>query len=301
MKKHWALVAMLFLVLFVVGCAAGKTARSDMAEPPGGAVAPEPQGGYDGGVGDDYVQDTVEERKSIADGSYAAAEQKLIRTAHIDMDVENIDAALAAIADTAKAEGGYLAKSSVFGADEMRRATLSVRLPAEKLEQFLAEIKKLGKVKSSSVGEDDVTLRYVDLEARIRNLARQEERLLAILERAETVEDILRIEKELGRVRGELEALTAEFRYLQDRVDYATVQLSLTETPAASRTVTGSGLKGVWQRGLNGLVRSINGLISGLGSLIVFLLSALPYLVIIALVAIPLYRRLRKSKNSHTD
>ncbi|HHX73847.1 MAG TPA: DUF4349 domain-containing protein [Firmicutes bacterium] len=240
----------------------------------------------------------MESQKSIADGSYAAAEQKLIRTAHLAMDVENMETALAAITDMAKAAGGYLAKSSVYGTDEMRRAEMSVRLPAEKLEQFLAEIKKLGKVRSSSTGEDDVTLHYVDLEARIRNLARQEERLLAILERAETVEDILRIERELARVRGDLEALTAEFRYLQDRVDYATVQLSLTESLAASQTVTSSGLKGVWQRGINGLVRSVNGLISGLGNLIVFLLSALPFLVIIVLVAIPVLRRLRKNKNN---
>ncbi|NLM46475.1 MAG: DUF4349 domain-containing protein [Firmicutes bacterium] len=298
MKKHWILVVLLLLCMLVAGCAAGKTA-SDVAETPGEAVAPAPQGDYRG-AGDDYDQDAMEEQKSIADGSYAAAEQKMIRTAHVDMDVENMDAALAAVTDTAKAAGGYLARSSVYGADEMRRASISVRLPAEKLEQFLADIKELGKVNNSSLGEDDVTLQYVDLEARIRNLTRQEERLLAILERAETVEDILRIEKELGRVRGDLEALTAEFRYLKDRVDYATVQLSLTETPIASRTVTGSGLKGVWQRGINGLIRSVNGLISGLGSIIVFLLSALPYLVIIALAAIAVLRRLRRNKNSHT-
>lgn len=137
------------------------------------------------------------------------------------------------------------------------------------------------------MGDQDVTLHYVDLEARIRNAERQEERLLEILGKAETVEDILRVEQELARVRGQLEAMTAEFRYLSDQVDFSTISVSLKETPTASPTITASGLRGVWQRGVAGLVNSVNAMLTGLGSGLVFLFTALPYFLLLAGVGVP--------------
>jgi len=117
------------------------------------------------------------------------------------------------------------------------------------------------------------------------------------------VQEILDIEKELERVRGQLESLTGEFRYLRDQVEYATVNIHLTESPKASPVITGAGLRGVWQRGLLGLTASINGLLASLGDALVFLLTSLPYLLIVAIIVVPLslLARRRLLQRTKTD
>jgi hypothetical protein len=224
-------------------------------------------------------------------------EQKLIRTASVVLDVEGLEEAIEAITVTVTGVDGFLAKSNVYGAAENRTAELTVRLPAQHLDAVLKEIKQVGKVQRSSTGSNDVTMQYIDLEARIRNLQRQEERLLDVLSQASTVEDILRVEQELARIRGELEARTAEFRYLKDRVDYATVDIFLHETTTASSTITATGLKGVWQRGRSGFVKSVNAMLTGLGSFFVFLLTSLPYLLLFSLIGAPMYVLVRKFRD----
>jgi energy-converting hydrogenase Eha subunit E len=94
-----------------------------------------------------------------------------------------------------------------------------------------------------------------------------------------------------------LESLTGEFRYLRDRVDYSTVTISMREASTASPVITGSGLKGVWQRGVAGLVNTVNGMLTGLGSALVFLLTFLPLfalLTVIAVVAVLVMKRMGK-------
>jgi hypothetical protein len=110
---------------------------------------------------------------------------------------------------------------------------------------------------------------------------------LSVLDKADTVEDILRVEKELERVRGELESLTGEFRYLRDQVDYSTIQVYLRETPTASPVITGSGLRGVWQRGVEGLVNTVNVMFTGIGNMLVYLITILPFLAVLLLIIVP--------------
>jgi hypothetical protein len=235
-----------------------------------------------------------EEYLFLTDGSFADRVQKLIRTAEIALDVENIDDALAETRRAAMMAGGHASELNISGADGARFAWLTLRVPAAKLDQVLAEIEVVGKRTSLRMSDQDVTLQYVDLEARIRNAERQEARLLAILDSAKTVEDILRVEQELSRVRGQLEAMTAEFRYLRDQVDLSTISVSLKETPTASPTITASGLRGVWQRGMAGLINSVNALLTGLGNALVSLFAAFPYLLLLAGVGIPVAMAARK-------
>lgn len=277
---------LLVMLLILAGCSSAGRGTADNSAGEGGVAEP-------AAPTEDYRE---EAQKEIAggDGSMGGVEQRLIRTASLRLDVAGLEEAIEAISVTAKTVEGFVAKSNVYGAVENRTAELTLRLPAQHLDSVLVEIKKVGQVRHSSTGSNDVTLQYVDLEARIRNLTRQEERLLEVLSQASTVEDILRVEQELARIRGELEAHTAEFRYLKDRVDYATVDVFLHETTTASSTITTTGLKGVWQRSSTGFVKSINAMLTGLGNLLVLLFTSLPYLVIISVIAVPIYLLVRK-------
>jgi len=246
--------------------------------------------------GDVSEMQDAEPEEEMAQGSVGGESiQYLVQNADFSIDVQDIDEASGTLKKAVYQAGGLIADSSVTGRKgEVRFANLTLRVPADKYISFCDDVKKIGKVNSEREYIDDVTRQYIDLEARIHNLERQEERLLSILEKAETVEDILRVEQELERVRGQLESMTAKFRYLNDRVEYSTVQVSLRETPTASPVITGSGLKGVWERGVGGLVASINAMLVGLGNLVVFSFSALPYLVLILGLSVPVVMFLRR-------
>ena len=273
MRRFSLVILILLVTLLFVGCGASQKAGNDSAPSEPGVV-------YDDRA-------LSEESRTNSDGSLAGAEQRVIRTADVSLDVEQLDPALAEINRLLGVRGGYVSQSNISGPDDSRQAYLTLRLPAEHFDRILADISALGKLVYENKGGEDVTLQYVDLEARIRNMERQELRLLEVLDKAETVEDILRVEEELARVRGRLETMTAEFRYLSDRVAFATVHVSLRETPTASPTITGSGLKGVWQRARVGLVNSINGMLSGLGNLLVAFFVFLPYLILLAVLGVP--------------
>lgn len=251
---------------------------------------------------------TVTESHSLAiqqDGGLPTqGEQRLIRNADLTLEVPALAAVLTSLEQLARQSGGMITNSSFSGLEQQRTASVTVRLPEAAFDGFLLEAEKLGKVVARQTYTSDVTRQYIDLEARIGNLQRQEQRLLSILEQAKTVKEILDIEKELERVRGQLESMTGDFRYLRDRVEFSTVNVYLAETPAASPVITGVGLKGVWQRGLLGLTASINSLLAGLGNALVFVFTALPYLLIMAAAGVPaavLLRRLyRRKKHAAT-
>lgn len=284
-------VLLIFVLLLAVAGCGGKQSTSAPSAPQedraiseelgkGAAPAPSmPPYGEDGSAGD-------------------SGPQRVIRNADLSLDVENLDASLDELNRAVRQAEGFVANSSVSGRGENRSARLTIRVPEARLDSFLEQGKELGKVNHVDISSDDVTLRYIDLEARIHNLERQEERLLSILDKAETIEDILRIEQELGRVRGQLESLTGEFRYLRDRVDYSTVTIYMRETPTASTVITGSGLKGVWQRGIAGLVNTVNGMLTGLGSMLVLVLTLLPLLALLTVFAVVVvFVRRRIGKN----
>lgn len=287
--KPMALVIVLCFLVMAAGCGAAKDTNGVNWASPQTA----PQEDYAGaaeqmGAEPSYGEGGMVAAPPYGDGSMGGSEQKIIRNAEYTLEVTDLDDVLAGLRMLVNKHNGIISSSSQGGQrGDIRYAYYTVRLPAAVYDAFLSELEKLGTVTDRSENASDITMKYVDLEARIRNAERQEERLLSILDKAETIEDILRVEQELARVRGQLESMIAEFRYLRDRVDYSTVNISIRETPVAGTAITGTGLKGVWQRGFAALVRSVNGMLVGLGNLMVFLFAAMPYLLLLALLLVP--------------
>lgn len=153
-----------------------------------------------------------------------------------------------------------------------------VRVPAENLGAFLESVSGLGAVQRQAEDETDVTQEHIDLSARLENLKAQEERLREFFERAESVEDMLAIEQELGRVRGEIESLTAQIAFLERQASMATVTIELAgKPPVVSPVGSDWGFVRAITQGVRGFVNTIN-------ALVVFVMSALP-LIIVAVIA----------------
>lgn len=229
--------------------------------------------------------------------------QKFIITMDIQAEAEDLDAALSAVTEKAGALGGYIEdqsqyNGSLYSGRRYRSASLTVRVPAEKLEEFTAAVENAGNVVSSSRSTQDVTLEYVDTESRITALKTEQARLLELMDEAATMSDLLEIESRLTDVRGELEQYTSRLKVLENQVDYATVNLDLTEvteyTPVAEKTRL--------QKIRDGFVDSIRGVWNGILDFVSLVIIDLPYLVVLGLVlwaVIALIRRgIRKRKKA---
>ena len=233
-----------------------------------------------------------------ASGAAALPEnRKLIRTFSINAETEELETLLTALEEKIAELGGYVENREVYNGStyathRYRHADLTVRIPAEKVDGFVAHVSGVSNVVSSNESIDDVTLTYVDTESRVKALETERDRLLELMEQAETMSDLLEIEGRLTEVRYQLESVASRLKTLDNQIDYATVHLNISEvqeyTPVAEKTT--------WQRISDGFVDSLEGIWDGTVELFVWVLANSPYLVIFGAVGFGLVTLLRKRK-----
>jgi hypothetical protein len=145
-----------------------------------------------------------------------AQDRMIVRTGDMSLVVKDVINARDDIARLAARFDGYVVSSSIWGEEEEMRGQISIRVPDEKFEQALTELRALAvRVKSESTSSQDVTQEYTDLESRLRNAEATEQQYLALLEKATDVQDILSIYDSLSRVRQEIEQIKGQMQYLE--------------------------------------------------------------------------------------
>ena len=155
-----------------------------------------------------------------------SSERLLLRTASLRLEVSEPEPTAAAVVRLVESVGGYVENSN---ANE-RRVWMRVRLPARDLDAVMAEAASLGEAKHRSVEASDVTDQVADLEARLRSDRALRERLVKLLERAESVEDVLAIEKELGRLQSKIETMESRLERLRKDVAMSTLTVEIEQT-----------------------------------------------------------------------
>lgn len=181
-----------------------------------------------------------------------------------------------------------------------RWAELTIRIPAEKLDQFTETVKDNANVTSATETADDITLSYVAVESRVKALETEQTRLLELLSGAENMTEILQIEERLTNVRTELEEVTSQLRVYDNQVSYGTVYLTLREV----KEYTEEEPEGFFARIGRGLTESIKDIGNGFVEVVIFLIVASPYLVLIALavfVAVQISKRYNKKKTAKKE
>lgn len=161
----------------------------------------------------------------------ALANRKLIRNATVDLEIVSFDNAVQKITALANEERGYVATSS---SEKQENGKLSgevvVKVLPENLDTFLQKIRGLGELKNQTLGTEDVTKNYFDTDARLKNARVMEQRLIEMLKtKTGKVSDLLQVEKELGRVREEIEKMQGELKFWDSQVQFATVTINLAE------------------------------------------------------------------------
>jgi hypothetical protein len=224
--------------------------------------------------------------------------RKLIRNIAIEAETEDLTALTDALTTRISGLGGYvesknLRNGSAYSGYYRRTLSMTVRIPAEKADEFVAQVSENANIVSSTESIDDVTLQYVDTESHVKALETEQDRLLALLEKADTLKDILTLEDRLTDVRYELERYASYLRTLDNQVTYATIQLSITEvkeyTPVIEEEPT------VWQRISTGFGRSLKNIGGNFTDFFVWFTVNSPYLliwgIIIAVVVLILRKR----------
>jgi hypothetical protein len=193
--------------------------------------------------------------------------------------------------------GGYLSHQEITGQRGFRRqGSWTVRVPLSRFDGFVLEVEKLGELRRNSREAQDVTEAYADLDARLRNKQAAETRLLGHLQKSGELKDTLEVERELSRVRGEVEQLQGQLNLLKNKTDLATVTITLFErdsqTPLTSPHFSSEVAK-AWSTSWQSLTMFGKGLVLAFVAAVPWLLPAL-----VLLVPILFYHRRRPCKGA---
>lgn len=293
MKKSLALILALLLTLSL--CACGKSSSSITTE----AVA-------------DVAYTTAD---SAADYGLAASgtgssttvpendPSKIIYSANVTVDTTDFDTSLTTLTELLEQYGGYVESSSFSGADyysisrwgnNNRYAEYMIRVPSESFETLMSSFTQLGNVPYTHTYTENVTTQYYDTQARLTAYETQESRLLEMMEQAETVSDLIAIEDKLSDVRYQIESLQSTINNWDRQISYSSIDLSIQEVEEYTPEAPTSFGQELWQALLSGL----DGLGQFFKNLLVFIVTALPTIVILLVLFLLLRKPIKKKWNS---
>jgi hypothetical protein len=195
----------------------------------------------------------------------------LIRTGQAFIEVESLDPAVLKVRQLAAQVNGMIANSSIIGGrDQIRQATFELKIPAGKYDETLSSLSTIGKVETVSSSAQDVGEEFVDITARVTNAKRLEGRLISLLaNRTGRLDEVLRVERELARVREEIERYEGRLRYLSSRVAMSTLTITIHEPgPIFGNNPGENPIVSALRRAWRNFVGLIAGLIASLGILI---------------------------------
>lgn len=227
-------------------------------------------------------------------GDNAVSTRKLITTVTMDAEATDFDECAANIKTKVAQYGGYIESESC----EKKYGSYTIRIPSKNLDAFLENINEYSNVTYYSSSVEDVTLNYVDIEARISALRTEQKRLEEFMSQAETVEDIITIEDRLSEVRYELQSYESQKRTYDNKIDYSTVNLNVREvstyTPPVKATISARIKAGLSENMLD-LVETMENIVVGIATVVPIIIVALiPIGIVFLIVFLPIHASVKK-------
>ncbi len=212
-------------------------------------------------------------------------EPQVIVTSYVSLEVEVFQKAADEVSSIAAKYGGYVANSFVQKIGDRKIGYVTVRIPEDRFGEAMKEIEAVGTLLEQNISLEDVTEQYIDLRARLDNLKQQEARYLEILKMATTVEDILKVETQLERIRGEIESLQGALNYMENRISLSTIEVRLSEP---EKVVHESRMGDAFNRSVEAFLSATRGIIIFLG----FFIPIALFLTVLVLLGFFLYRKM---------
>ncbi len=226
------------------------------------------------------------------DSSPVLADKKIIKNGSLGLKVSSVDQAAEDVANVAKKNNGEVFSSNLRqSSTKLKSGTVTVKVPVEKFENTLSEIKKIAVlVLNESTSGNDISEQYVDLQARLKNKKAEEESFMKILGSAQKIDDILAVTRELSRTRGEIESLEGRIRWLDSQTDMSTITVNLAEDQEITFTDSWRPFQ-VMKDTVNGLLKDFQKFIN---FLIVLIIRVVPIFALYGIIAFLVYKLGRK-------
>lgn len=299
MKKRYLAVLMAGIMLLAsAGCGSSSkgtdtyAVTEESAAEYEAAAAEAPAEMAEGSSYDRGIDDTGAITSENGIEAVAETGRKLIKTVYLSMQTKEFDSVLEGLSARVQEIGGYIENSSISGSsyyyEGTRNAFFAVRVPSDRLDEFVEVVGSLGNVTQKNESVEDVTLQYVDAESRKKTLETEQDRLLELLGQAENMEDLLAIESKLSEVRYELENYGSQLRLLDNQIDYSTVNVDITEVERITEVKERTFFEEIADRFSDSLYvvgRGLRGFVIGfLGSLPILAVWAVVIGVIVLLI-----------------
>jgi hypothetical protein len=210
----------------------------------------------------------------------ADSDRKAIENADLNLKVQDVAAAVDQIMALTGQNGGYTVSSRINRDNEQASGRLSIKVPQDNLLSTISSIGNLGEITDKTITNQDVTEEYYDSQARLKVLQAKEQRLIALMDEAANITDVISIENELTKTRSDIEVLTGRVNYLTNATTYSLINITLTQGLPGTIQAPQGTLGKSW----HGFIASISGVISFASGLVVFIFTALPWLIVLAAV-----------------
>ncbi len=209
----------------------------------------------------------------------------VIRQAQLSMTVGNgaFDSKLAQVRTLVESEGGYIAGTDAQANpatssedSQIRTGVISFMVPAAHFDDTIDQLSKVGKVQSEHITGTDVSAQYVDLRARLANAEAQHAAMLALLTKAQNINDIIAVQNQIGQITAQIEQLKGQIKYLDDNTSYSNVSVTLTESgaPAQAASSDNWGFATALSGAAHNFVTTIDYFVTGLGAVGPFIVLA---------------------------
>ena len=259
------------------------------------AVTEEAETEYKYSISDSSATQSAAPSSGSEAGLVETTERKVIKTANLNLQTLDFDGFAAALELKIAESGAYLQYADVSGTDYYggrKSANYTVRVPEANFNLFLSGLEGIATVVNKTLGEQDVTLSYVDTEARIKTLEIEQERLYALLEKADNLDAIITLEQRLSEVRYEIESYKTRLRNYDDKITYSTVKIYVYEVTK----VTEKEPETLWERISNGWAETMEDISMSAQNFVVWFVMNLPYLVFWGAVIVVLVVVLKKKR-----
>ncbi|MEA5050914.1 MAG: DUF4349 domain-containing protein [Oscillospiraceae bacterium] len=297
-KKLIAILSLLLIAAMLCACSAAKTEAAYDS-----SYYADSDAGANVNTAAESVQDLAPQNAASAGGTADAAKQaaygqKIVYTTNMSIETKEFEDSYNAILAAVKEAGGYVASKSVSGGYtsqngyyNSRSASLTLKIPADKYQDFLSKGPDFGNVTQQDDTSEDITSSYIDTQARLDSLEAQKTQLLELLDKAQSVDDIILIRDKLTDVIYQIESYTATLKTYDDLVSYCTVYINLSEVTTITVHTTTFGEELV--EALKGSGRSIVNFLRGA---VIAIIYAIPYLVVFFLVFLLARKIIRTAK-----
>lgn len=283
-------LAIAFPVFLITGCSVSEDAAMDYAGAPAEEMA-EPAAATEDSRSAEFLED--------ADNYEADTEERIIKEGRMEFVTDDVEAKVEEINDAAEEYDAYITDSSLSKINDRLRASLTVRIESSHFDSAYNNLGNIDDLVSKESTSQDVTMEYVDLQRRLEVYRTQEERYLEMLDNAENIEEMLEVEKELGRIRLEIESLQGKINYFDSVTDYSYIDIIVSQRKAVAAAA--GTPDNVWEEFLFSLKEGWQFFFSMVVSIAAAVIWGLPFIITIVVILFLVSFIRKKNKDKKTN